>query len=117
MNLREFQETVDREAAPHEVAVRKYKSLRSLGRAILNAWQDMGFGTGSLAFGDIVVPPSPKYAPYTTVHDPQLDPLTDEDIKDLMSIVSQRYREYMGGWNKLSYVRQGRDQLEITTGV
>lgn len=117
MDLREFEETVDREAAPHEAAVRKYKLLRSLGRAILNAWQDVDFGTASLAFGSIIVPPSPEYAPYTTVRDPQLDPLTDEDIKDLMSAVSQYCREYMGGQVKLSYVRQGRDQLEITMGT
>lgn len=115
MTIDEFQGVADENKDKYEVLVRKYRALKALGYSVFHAWQDMGFGTRQLSFGDIVVPPDARYAPYTVVRDPHLEPLTDEDIKDLMSTVEQYYHEFPVGRNgSLSYVRQGKDQLEIT---
>lgn len=115
MDYKDYAEVISKELYPHEMAVVKCKALEALGLAIVSAWKDVGFGTKGLEFGDIVIPPSPKYSPYIHVFDSQIEPLTKEDVADLMSEVKQAYSRFGASTGTaLSYVRPTADQLEIS---
>lgn len=115
MDYKEYQGVIDKEIEPLHSQMMKYEALRALGSAIKETWEDVGFGTKDLDFGDIVVPPSPKYSPYIHAFDPQIEPLAEGDIKDLMSTVEEWYQDIISfTGTSLSYVRPTADQLEIS---
>ena len=114
MDYKQYLDQINEDSAPARLTVRRYEALKVLGKAITDAWREMGFDVKGLSFDDIVVP-STLYSPYIHVSDTQLEPLTEDDIRKLMSVVEVNYGldpQALG--ESLSYVRQSPNQLEIS---
>lgn len=115
MNCREYGRSIEKAIKPLGEQIARYHSFASLGHAVEDAWKEVGFGTGDLSFAEAAVSSSPDSSSYVCVSDPQLEPLSEGDVEDLMSVVKERYGEYSASMGTaLSYTRPTAGELKIS---